>query len=500
MNPRWDRPSITLAASSAAALLLAIAAIARADDPCISWIDFKGDAIPRRTDVAGNGSISPSSTLPDIVRTTLGGWQSPTPSTDPYTGAFVSSSAADLFRLDVVFAGLVNPPGRLGDQGQGEYLPFEFGPSPIYGYFEIDMDSDRNTGGELTAANQRYLANVARFGRLPYGSIADRAPKLGSQIDADFFSTPQFERSGADFALSFCGCWGVTVLAEVGTQNGLFESGETWIVQGRFFQRSGGYRLASFMFGGSQPGLYDPPTKLRFSHNAAQNETTVTLVWALNAAGAGALAGQVPQAINYFAFDHVSVQEGLQDLIDYANTHTLSGPTAELADRWRGKNVSQSLDPTDWRVTALVGTAYTEPTDGPFVWTDSGFETAGDVNGDNFADALDRQEVQDFIDTNDAGPLDLESREYENGSVLVGNGGNAFCLFDVDADGRVGALDIRSYCFGDFNRDGLFNVIDFTTFATAYAAGSQRADVDRNGILNANDYVSFGNAFAAGCP
>lgn len=484
----------------ALAAWLSLASAALGDNPFLTWIDFKGDATTRRTDASGAGMISPASVLPDVVRVSVGGWQTPTPTTDPYFGNYVQGASANLFRLDVVFAGLVNPPGRLGDPGEGEYLPYEFGPSPVYGFIEIDMDRDKNTGGELTGASLRYLANVSRFGRVPYGSIAARVPVTGRDVDADFFTPPQFERSGADFALTFCGCWGVTVVNEGGNGNGVFEAGETWLVRGRFFQRSGGYRLASFMFGGSQSGLYDPMSTLRFSHDIAANETTVTLVWALKPAGAGALAGQAAQPVNYSALDQVSVQEGLQDLIDYADTHTLSGPTAVLADRWRGRNVQQSLDPTDWEITALVGTAFEQPTDGLYIWTDTGFETAGDVEGDGIADAEDRGKVQAFLDANDGGPFDLDGREFENGSVGVGNSGPNFCLYDVDGDGIVNLLDVRLYCVGDFNRDGLFNVVDFTMFGAAYAAGSPRADIDGNGLLNLNDFVSFGNAFAAGCP
>src|SRR5262249_3496153 len=146
----------------------------------------------------------PTAVLPDLLSVRLSGWMPANPVSDPYTGSVVPGDGAHIFRMDVVFAGLLNPPGPLGEDGSA-YEPFLYGPSPVYGFIEIDVDDGRDTGGELSgAATQRYLANVARFGRLVPDDISPRIARSGAGQDyeRDFFSDPQFRRSGADFVLS----------------------------------------------------------------------------------------------------------------------------------------------------------------------------------------------------------------------------------------------------------------------------------------------------------
>jgi len=174
---------------------------------------------------------------------------------------------AEIFRLVVTFDGLVNPPGTLAP-----FDPFQFGPSPVFGFIDLDVDSDKDTGGECgCAAQQRFLANVARFGGRPQGSIGERAAILPEHWDAacEFDAGPQFERTGADFALVLCGCWDVTIVSQTGDMDGMFDAGETWIVRGRFLERAQGYKDTNDAFGGSDFGLYDPWTNVRFEHDIA---------------------------------------------------------------------------------------------------------------------------------------------------------------------------------------------------------------------------------------
>jgi hypothetical protein len=212
--------------------------------------------VVRRTDSNNSAVLNPQTVLPDLARLTLTAWQSPTPSVNPYNGSPTPHLNAHLFRLDLYFFGLVNPPGRMGDGTVIPYEPFKYGTNPVYGFVELDMDRDRNTGGELSsAARTRYLANIARFGRLPSNSSYERAAFWGTDLQYPFGQNPsgpehEFRRSGADFLLNLCGCYELTVESEGGNGNQIFDPGETWIVRSAFFIRSGGYREASFCFGG----------------------------------------------------------------------------------------------------------------------------------------------------------------------------------------------------------------------------------------------------------
>jgi hypothetical protein len=300
---------------------LALAGVARADDVRV-WNDAAGDAVVRRTDSANAGVLNPLARLPDVVSIRLSGWQSPTAATDPYTGS-VAPDPAHLMRLDVTFVGVVNPPGPVT---AGNYNPFRFGNSPVYGFVDLDVDRDRDTGGELgSAARSRFLANVGRFGWLPHeSSLGERGAKWADQVDGLYATLPQYERSGEDFALVLCGCFDPVVVSEGGNGNGVFEAGETWVVQGRFFQRAAGYQQASFAFGGSQAGLYDPIVRLRFSHSTATDRTTVSLVYALDGVGAGQLLGLPSQPVNSNVGDASFVLEALSDLVEGSNGIPLS--------------------------------------------------------------------------------------------------------------------------------------------------------------------------------
>lgn len=492
---------------TAVALLAMGMPSARASDPTETWTDPKGDAVIRRTDANGNGALGAGSTLPDMIRVDFIAWQSSTAAADPFNGSPCNPEDAHLFRIDVSFAGLVNPPGRLGDGVAIEYRPFEFGPSPLYGFLEIDVDHDRNTGGELgTAARTRYLANVARFGRLPSHSNADRAAIWGTDLDRGFDEVPQYRRSGADFLLSFCGCSDVTILNEGGNGNHIFEPGETWTVRGAFFQRSGGYVDSSFAFGGTSgvPGMYDPQVKIRFSHSQSANRTVVSLVYALDMTGAGQLAGAPPEPVNYNAGDQTSVLEGLQDVIDAAGFLNLPEPVRTLAQRWTGRSAWDFLDPTEWNMTALFGTAFATIQDSPFVWTDTGCdETPGDMNHDGYGNSTDALIVRDQIVQLDGGPQDgdvLAGVVGENWSVrIIGYGAN-FCLYDITGDGVINYTDVRFLCPADFDMDGRLTVNDYITFGSGFAGGNPQADIDRSGNLDINDFVAFGASFSGGCP
>ena len=78
------------------------------------WEDAADDDRLRRTDAGTDGLILLGSTLPDLLEVRIGAWETSAQDSDPYAGHWVRSASADIFRLDVVFNGLVNPPGTLG--------------------------------------------------------------------------------------------------------------------------------------------------------------------------------------------------------------------------------------------------------------------------------------------------------------------------------------------------------------------------------------------------
>lgn len=485
-----SRRSWIAAAAAATALPTAI----YADGNSKLWIDASGDALLRRTDTGANGPVRPGATLPDVVEVMLSGWESPTPDTNPYAGSMPDPRQADYARLRITFAGLVNPPGPVDTTGFN-HDPYRFGNSPVYGYVDLDVDDRKDTGGELGgSAALRYLANVARFGRVPYGSIGERAAREAGDIDYNFSTTPQYERTGADWALTLCGCSPLTVVSEDGNGNGLFDAGETWVVRGRLFERARGYQLASGAYGGSAPGLYDAPVNVRFSHSIMTDQTTLTLVFALNMRGAALLAGQSQQSVDLSAGNHTSIEEGLADII--ARAGSAGGPTGTLVREWRGRDPEDYLDVTDWECTGLFGTAYEAPQDTLYAWTDTGYyETHGDTDSDGLASAADATRLRSFVYAQDGGPRDGDGTV--NGIVRVIDPGPGFSLFDLDGNGLIEAEDLWAYGHrADLEPDGRLDVFDFLAFQNLWTERDILADFNLDRAYDIFDFIEFQNAYA----
>lgn len=464
-----------------------------------------GDALPRPTVPPDDVPEPDPGTMPDVIATKIGGWSMNVAGGDPYSGSWATGNAVQLFRLDIVFAGLVNPPGTLG-VGTVEFDPFMHGPSPVYGFVEIDVDDDIDTGGECIGATQRYLANVARFGSLPPDVAGSRAARSADDYNAPFGTGRQFQRSGADFAVMFCGCFPVTVVQRSGSGDIEFGPGDTWIVRGRFFQRAGGYDEASAAFGGSLPQRYDPLVDLRFSHNPASNRTTVTLIYPLTMLGASMMTGQPEQDPDYNVANHTSIEEALLDIITGA-TKQLSPCAQTLASGWIGQTPSSSLDPTRWRSTAIVGTTYPTPQAGLYLWTDVAFaQRFGDLTADGRVTAADALAHDGTIAAMDGGPLDRDG--LVNGSVVVQNFGPNFHLADLDGNGVIDAGDrfpIYSMTIGDFNGDCRVDGADLSVLLGNFgldASGQKPVAGDANGddrVDAADLSVLLGN-FGGRCP
>jgi hypothetical protein len=493
------RAAHLLAAALGAALALAPAA--RAGDVAAEF-DPAGDAVVRRTDSCNCGPLGPGAVLPDLLSATATPWQSSTAMTDPYTGSQGPRTSSHLVKIELRFAGLINPPGTLGLNGQA-YNPFQFGPSPLYGSLEIDVDRDDTTGGETPdVAALRYLGNAARFGGLPH-RLAARAARSAADLNQPWTSTPQLCLTGADWVLVFCGCTPLTVVSRSDPSHATFQAGDTWIVSGRLFQRTSAYKAASLMTGGSGPGAYDPIVKVRFQHSAQTNQTTVTLVYALTQVGAAQLTTQPQQAINLRADDQTSIAEGVTDLIAAAQSRPLTGLAAQVTAGWNGRRVSDATEPGRWRMTALFGTAYAQPTDGLYVWTDIGFDCAEhDVDGDGAVTPADRQAVAAFIAARDGGPDDADGAA--DGRLTIPAFGTNFSVYDVDADGVVGPADLAAFsggtpCPADHDHSGALDILDIFAFLQDWFALAPAADFDHEHGVDILDIFAFLTAWFAGC-
>jgi hypothetical protein len=476
---------------------LAAGAIAQRSSNCETWSDPL-DARLRPTDHAADGPLNPLGAMAEIVQAQLCAWMAFDPAGDPYTGVSVEPDTAHLFRLDLTFRGLINPPGPIGLGGE-PFDPFRFGDSPLVGFVDIDADEDHNTGGELgSGAETRYLANVGRFGRRPYDSLGERAASSRDDLDDDFDTSPQYERSGADFALVLCGCFSPTAIEAVGDGDGVFEADETWFVLGRFFERAQGYRDASAAFGGSAPGLYDPEVELRFLHDGLTDETTVTLVWALDQTGAAQLAGAVEQPIDLDVANQASIQEALQDIIDGADAGGIPWPAWELVRRWEGGTPLDSLDISEWEITGIFGMPYAAPEETHYAWTDTlGEELYADMNGDLLANQSDETLIRGFVYDTDGEVADTDGMI--NGVVRIGDPGWNFSVFDTTGDDLVSLQDFTPYGrLGDFNDDGVVNTQDFIAFLNAWAAGLTAGDFNLDQTVNTQDFIAFLNAWAQG--
>lgn len=501
--------------------LLAAAGAASASDPYDVEFDAIGDAVPRRTDPGADDAVPAAATLPDLISVGLAKWLPTVAVTgDPFEGTS-SHNGPNLFRLDLVFAGLVNPPGPLSPYSGG--APFAYGPSPLYGFVEINIDrrgsnGGRDTGGDLTIeASSRYLANVGRFGGLPSGSMGLRAITRPGQFDFDFVTAPFFERSGAEFVFKLCGCEDFTILSTSTPGDTVFDAGDTWVIRGRFFERTSAFRGVS-QITCPTPQQYAPLVNVRFSHDPLNDVTQVSMIYALDQEGARQLASlsTVPPLNNQVGCDgnQGSIQEAMADVIQGVaaaaanNWFGIDLPTRTMTQGWLGRMgaLPQYLDPTDWRVTAIFGTTYATSASGTagdgaeYIWTDALGIESGDQNGDEEVDALDRALIANYIAANDGGWQDADG--LVNGSVTIPGFGVEFDVSDLNYDGRVDCLDLVRFagsacCRADWNADGTLSVQDLFEFLFSWFAG--RADFNQDGATSLQDLFDYLGQYLAGC-
>ena len=415
--------------------------------------DRSDDTVARPTDPGSDTPFdSDAHRLVDLLRMDIGTWAPDFPGTDLFTGTFDANG--EFVRLDVTVDGLVNPPGRADPLA---FDPFAFGPNPIYGFIEIDIDEDVDTGGEVDTPQFRYLGNVARFGGLPIDENFDNRVALNrNAFDQDFNTPPFVERHGEEFHLAFLGeivaNGSITVIDGDGDSE--FEAGETWLLEGEFFHRAHGYEPFSFVQGGQSPGQYAPVCSLRFKHALESRETQISLVFPLTNVGAGLAGNEVPEAHNADPSDQASILEALEDLEESAlflRMFPTGIPEEELIWSWAFQNPSEQLDAEKWGVTALLGTSYTQPDPSGlyFVWTDVFPDVVlGDVDGDGEQEDDDDVLIADFIGLEDGSDGMIDGR------VVLADFASDFSVYDINYDGVIDALDMGAMLCAEYPGNG----------------------------------------------
>lgn len=480
--------------------------------------DPDNDTVIRRTDMNGDGPIDPQTQrLPDIIEMRLGRFTPTVPDADRFDGAW--DSMGGFARIDIVLSGLINPPGPLGwDDLFPVHDPFLYGPNPIFGYIEFDLDGDENTGGELKSPDFRYLGNVARFGGLPSEArFLNRAAQDESANDDDITTAPFIDRSGEEFHFAFIGeeISGVQVKQESpGGNPAIFEAGETWEIEGELFHRAHGFEDFSILCF-ARNGKYEPDVYLLFAHDLTSDTTTISLVYPLQNAGSAALISPTEpvQPNNGCAqaeepiIEQFSIEEALDDLqfsATYADPFDRTLPDFQLIAGWEFNSIAGSLDPAGWRVAALVGTAYgvAQPDGSRFAWTDVyPNPRIGDFNADSLLDNADVVLLNGFIASADGDPSYDDDGNSTNGSLDWQGFAEDFSMYDTNYDGFVDATD--AVVIGDMDLDQTTDVSDIDDFIQAlidpgvYTATHNgidplvRGDLDGDGNLNGADIDEF---------
>lgn len=409
--------------------------------------DRPGDVALRRPDPGADGRVEPEiHRPPDILYYEIGAWDPNQPDRDLFQGRWRNDG--DFVRLDIVFAGLVNPPGRFDP-----FLPFDFGEHPLFGYVEIDLDADlevqASTGGELVEPHLRFNGNVARYGGYPVGArFADRVALDATAFDGIMATPPYVDRAGEEFHIAFHG-WQIDDIEKrhcTGQCGQFFKRGEIWVLVGPLFHRAHGYE--KFTDSCCPPNGYEPVVQIQFEHDIGPDQTTVSLVYPLTNAGSAEMRGDPRvEPNNSNSTDQNSVLEGLDDLrftAENAEPHERSDPDFPIIAGWEFKDPADHLDPLDWGVTILAATSYHDDREAPwtyFVWSDLSPDVRlGDFDGDGQVDCADCADCRAFIADNDGRP-GVDEDQTINGVVDLIDFGPNFSLFDLDYNGLVEGVD-----------------------------------------------------------
>ncbi len=481
--------------------LASFAIVGRASAQVVSFIDGIGDATPRLTDLGADGPYnSEFQRLPDLLAIELCSFEPDAPQIDRFTGSVDQSGM--YIRIDVMLDGLINPTGEIDFDNEQAYAPDAYGPHPMVGYIEFDIDHNEDTGGEVEYPEFRYLATTARFGGLPSEArFDDRAARFEQEIDANLNTQPFVERSGEEFHIALIdeNPSSVDVIFErPGGVVSIFEAGETWWVSGEFFHRAHVYDDLMVMCG-SGNNRYEPELIMQYTHDELSDITTISLVIPKTNAGAARFKSpsQTVQSNDGCDGNQYSIEEAVMDMIvsaSVADFFTRQLPEFQLLAAWEYQSAAPSLDVTNWRVAANLGTAYLpDRVDGAeIIWSDVYPNIInGDVNGDAVVDTDDEAAIGAFIATYDGEMFYDSDGNDQNGSVALWHFGPYYCVYDVNYDGVVNGSELVADALpGDFNLDGSIDGRDIEAIVTAlidpvaYATAYPTADLLAIGDLN----------------
>lgn len=433
----------------------------------IASFDGDSDRAIRRTDAGGSTALDLAThRAPELIGLRISNWAPQHPPHSLYSGCW--GNGGPFVRVEVAFAGLLNPPGRVG-LSTPAYAPFEYGPHPVSGFIEFDIDDNVNTGGDVGNPENMYPGNIARFGGLPTNSaLFDRIATLGENIGGFVGDVPLVERSGEDFHIALFGDLIDETTEIEGDGDGTFEWGETWTIRGSMLHRAHGYAIFSSANGN---GEYEPVIELEFRHDAAADVTLVSLVYPLTNAAAASMGNGAVQPPDSSSANDNSILEGLLDLKSSAlaaGPALQQDPAYPLIEPWGVQAPSQFLNASNWRVTCHFGMSYpAQDLFGAFVaWTDIFPNAAlGDFNGDGIVTTADVAAFDAFVAESD-GDFSVDADGVVNGRVRLFNFGPNFSLFDINYNGVVDDVDRSAIPVdGDINDDLVVDLADAEAFA-----------------------------------
>jgi hypothetical protein len=438
------------------------------------------DAVAHLTDEWRDGAyLHEGLVLPDVVQLRLGNFAPANPYLDRFAGSFVTAGA--FMRFDVVFHGLINPPGTVNIAPEGQtYDPLRYGPSPVFGFIEFDVDRDVNTGGELDFPELRYPTVSARFGgKSSEPRFWDRIARDASDCDHDVSTPPYVDRSGEEFHLALYGehIESIDVLVErANGVAGTFEAGETWILTGPLFHRAHGFEDFAFKCLGPK-GAYMPIVQLRWSHDVTLDLTTVSLVYPLTNAASAALLGPgvPPETNNGCADQQNSIAEGLDDLVFSASNPKpgdISNPEFQLLAGWAGRNINNYLTPDTYRIALALGTSYpVQVEEATYIWTDIWPNVRpGDYDGSGCIDQGDTLALAGFISERD-GQMGYDYDGEVDGNVTLMPHRDNFCIYDGSDNSVTNNQD--EIILGDLNMNHAMDMADVVDFVEALLEPAQ---------------------------
>lgn len=479
--------------------------------------DDVGDRAVRRTDAGADAPLNDDiATIPDLIEYQIGRWQPDDPAEGLYAGTW--SNTGGFLRFDLTLDGLINPPGPLNLLSD-TYDPFLYGPSPLIGFVEFNVDQNVNSGGELDFPEFRYLGNAGRFGGLIDDSILrTRQAVCGSEIDHTISTPPFVDRSGEEFHIAFAGDTISGVSTRLGDTDSDFEPGEAWTISANWLHRAHSFEPFS---GAGNDGIYEPETEFIFRHFVADDRTIVTLVFPLTNLAAAAAAGEIEEPNNGSDADQASIHEALMNLTQSVTAIPVGDPARlnpefQSIRPWENQSALSYLDPTTWEVNIIVGMAYEtlDPFGALFAPTDiMPGPTVGDFDGNGVVNAADVQLFDTFLVDNDGIPSSDDDAT-PDGIITIPDFGPNFCMYDLDYDGVIDNQDRkRIVIMGDINLDTQVNVEDLSEFVTlllnsatkpdpvSTAPSHQkflRANFNGDGIINGKDIPGFIESVLAG--